>query len=101
MNYRVGVPISDHFNGSDFGAQPSAVAAVLSNIGYSSSTADVSKDCPTCPFRRADLDEVERLGEHDDAGRPLLPHHPPEVVEGAFVGALRHDVGVRFQQTLP
>lgn len=47
-----------------------------------------------------DLDEVERLREHDDARRPLLPHHAPEVHDRVLGRTLGDDVGVRLQHAV-
>lgn len=51
-------------------------------------------------YRFAHLDEVERLGQHDDATRVFLPYHPPKIVDRVLGGPLGDDVGVRFEQTL-
>lgn len=46
------------------------------------------------------LDEVERLGQHDDATGVFLPYHSPKIVDRVLGGPLGDDVGVRFEQTL-
>lgn len=51
-------------------------------------------------YRFAHLDEVERLGQHDDATRVFLPYHSPKIVDRVLGGPLGDNVGVRFEQTL-
>ena len=41
---------------------------------------------------RACLPQLHQVGEHDDCGRVLLPHHVPKVDHGLLQGPLRGDV---------
>lgn len=45
-------------------------------------------------------DKVEGPGNHDDAGGPLLPDHPPEVADGRLRRTLGHDVGFGLNKAL-
>ena len=45
-------------------------------------------------------DEVEGPGDHHDAGRLLLPHHPPEVRHSGLCGSLGHYVRLGLDQAL-
>lgn len=45
--------------------------------------------------RVCDLVVVVEAGQHDDDGRVLLPHHPPEVIHRLFHGRLGRYVTLR------
>lgn len=43
---------------------------------------------------------LHQVGDHDNDAGVLLPHHPPEVLEGGPKRSLSRDVGAGFVVTL-